>query len=198
MIAFLRGILLERTPNRVVLDVHGVGYELLIPVSTFQRLPATGAEVALHAYTQAREDALQLFGFGTAREKAIFERLLSVSGVGPRLALAALSGLSVNELAAAIAASDLARLTAVPGIGKKTAERICVELRDKVAEWAAAEAPAPPSAPLPAAAEEVLSALVNLGYARSLAEKAVRRASERQPAAAGFEELFKRSLQTIG
>ena len=198
MIAFLRGILLERTPNRVVLDVHGVGYELLIPVSTFQRLPAAGAEVALHAYTQAREDALQLFGFGTAREKAIFERLLSVSGVGPRLALAALSGLSVNELAAAIAASDLARLTAVPGIGKKTAERICVELRDKVAEWAAAEAPAPPSAPLPAAAEEVLSALVNLGYARSLAEKAVRRASERQPAAAGFEELFKRSLQTIG
>jgi Holliday junction DNA helicase RuvA len=198
MIAFLRGILLERTPNRVVLDVHGVGYELLIPVSTFQRLPATGAEVALHAYTQAREDALQLFGFGTAREKAIFERLLSVSGVGPRLALAALSGLSVNELAAAIAASDLARLTAVPGIGKKTAERICVELRDKVAECAAAEAPAPPSAPLPAAAEEVLSALVNLGYARPLAEKAVRRASERQPAAAGFEELFKRSLQTIG
>ena len=198
MIAFLRGILLERTPNRVVLDVHGVGYELLIPVSTFQRLPATGAEVALHAYTQAREDALQLFGFGTAREKAIFERLLSVSGVGPRLALAALSGLSVNELAAAIAASDLARLTAVPGIGKKTAERICVELRDKVAEWAAAEAPAQPSAPLPAAAEEVLSALVNLGYARPLAEKAVRRASERQPAATGFEELFKRSLQTIG
>jgi Holliday junction DNA helicase RuvA len=198
MIAFLRGILLERTPNRVVLDVHGVGYELLIPVSTFQCLPAAGAEVALHAYTQAREDALQLFGFGTAREKAIFERLLSVSGVGPRMALAALSGLSVNELAAAIAASDLARLTAVPGIGKKTAERICVELRDKVAEWAAAEAPAQPSAPLPAAAEEVLSALVNLGYARPLAEKAVRRASERQPAAAGFEELFKRSLQTIG
>ena len=198
MIAFLRGILLERTPNRVVLDVHGVGYELLIPVSTFQRLPAAGAEVALHAYTQAREDALQLFGFGTAREKAIFERLLSVSGVGPRMALAALSGLSVNELAAAIAASDLARLTAVPGIGKKTAERICVELRDKVAEWAAAEAQAQPSAPLPAAAEEVLSALVNLGYARPLAEKAVRRASERQPAAAGFEELFKRSLQTIG
>lgn len=198
MIAFLRGILLERTPNRVVLDVHGVGYELLIPVSTFQRLPAAGAEVALHAYTQAREDALQLFGFGTAREKAIFERLLSVSGVGPRMALAALSGLSVNELAAAIAASDLARLTAVPGIGKKTAERICVELRDKVAEWAAAEAPAQPAAPLPAAAEEVLSALVNLGYARPLAEKAVRRASERQPAAAGFEELFKRSLQTIG
>ena len=198
MIAFLRGILLERTPNRVVLDVHGVGYELLIPVSTFQCLPAAGAEVALHAYTQAREDALQLFGFGTAREKAIFERLLSVSGVGPRMALAALSGLSVTELAAAIAASDLARLTAVPGIGKKTAERICVELRDKVAEWAAAEAPAQPSAPLPAAAEEVLSALVNLGYARPLAEKAVRRASERQPAAAGFEELFKRSLQTIG
>lgn len=198
MIAFLRGILLERTPNRVVLDVHGVGYELLIPVSTFQRLPAAGAEVALHAYTQAREDALQLFGFGTAREKAIFERLLSVSGVGPRMALAALSGLSVNELAAAIAASDLARLTAVPGIGKKTAERICVELRDKVGEWAAPEAQAKPSAPLPAAAEEVLSALVNLGYARPLAEKAVRRASERQPAAAGFEELFKRSLQTIG
>ncbi len=198
MIAFLRGILLERTPNRVVLDVHGVGYELLIPVSTFQRLPAAGAEVALHAYTQAREDALQLFGFGTAREKAIFERLLSVSGVGPRMALAALSGLSVNELAAAIAASDLARLTAVPGIGKKTAERICVELRDKVGEWVAAEAQAQPSAPLPAAAEEVLSALVNLGYARPLAEKAVRRASERQPAAAGFEELFKRSLQAIG
>lgn len=199
MIAFLRGILLERTPNRVVLDVHGVGYELLIPISTFQRLPAAGAEVALHAYTQAREDALQLFGFGTVREKAIFERLLGVSGVGPRMALAALSGLSVNELAAAIAASDLARLTAVPGIGKKTAERICVELRDKVGEWAApADAQAKPSAPLPAAAEEVLSALVNLGYARPLAEKAVRRASERQPAAAGFEELFKRSLQTIG
>ncbi|MGH9534639.1 MAG: Holliday junction branch migration protein RuvA [Terriglobales bacterium] len=195
MIAFLRGVLLERTPNRAVVDVHGVGYELLIPLSTFQLLPAAGAEVRLHVHTQLREDALQLFGFATAREKAIFEHLLGVSGVGPKMALAALSGLAVNELAAAIAASDVARLTAVPGIGKKTAERICVELRDKLAEWAA---PAVAATALPAAAEEVLSALVNLGYARPLAEKAVRRAAERQPAPAGFEELFKRSLQVIG
>lgn len=195
MIAFLRGVLLERSPSRVVVDVHGVGYELLIPVSTFQALPAAGSEVELRVHTQAREDAIQLFGFATARERALFEHLLGVSGVGPKMALAALSGLSAPELAAAIAASDLARLTAVPGIGKKTAERICVELRDRLGEFAAAAATAPP---LPAAAEEVLSALVNLGYARALAEKAVRRATERHPAASGFEELFKRSLQAIG
>lgn len=197
MIAFLRGALLERTPNRIVVDVHGVGYELLIPVSTFQVLPQAGAAVELRVYTQAREDAIQLFGFATAREKSLFERLVGVGGVGPKLALAALSGLSVPDLAAAIAASDLARLTAVPGIGKKTAERICVELRDKLGDWAAAGAASSP-APLPAAAEEVLSALVNLGYARAMAEKAVRRAAERRPPPEGFEELFKRSLQAIG
>lgn len=194
MIAFLRGVLLERTPGRIVVDVHGVGYELLIPVSTFQALPAAGSQVELRVHTQAREDAIVLFGFATARERALFERLLGVSGVGPKMALAALSGLSAPELAAAIAASDLARLTAVPGIGKKTAERICVELRDQLGEFAAAAAPPP----MPAAAEEVLSALVNLGYARALAEKAVRRATERHPSASGFEELFKRSLQAIG
>ncbi|MGH9490310.1 MAG: Holliday junction branch migration protein RuvA [Terriglobales bacterium] len=194
MIAFLRGVLLERSPSRVVVDVHGVGYELLIPVSTFQALPAAGSQVELRVHTQAREDAIQLFGFATARERALFEHLLGVSGVGPKMALAALSGLSASELAAAIAASDLARLTAVPGIGKKTAERICVELRDRLGEFATTAA----APPLPAAAEEVLSALVNLGYARALAEKAVRRATERQPPASGFEELFKRSLQAIG
>lgn len=193
MIAFLRGALLERTPGRIVVDVHGVGYELLIPVSTFQVLPPLGAPVELCVHTQAREDAIQLFGFATAREKSVFERLVGVSGVGPKLALAALSGLSAPALAAAIAASDLARLTAVPGIGKKTAERICVELRDKLGEWAAPAA----APPLPAAAEEVLSALVNLGYARALAEQAVRRAAGRQPPPQGFEELFKRSLQAI-
>lgn len=194
MIAFLRGALLERTPGRIVVDVHGVGYELLIPVSTFQVLPPVGAPVELRVHTQAREGAIQLFGFATAHEKSLFERLVGVSGVGPKLALAALSGLSAPELAAAIAASDLARLTALPGIGKKTAERICVELRDKLGEWATAAA----APPLPAAAAEVLSALVNLGYARALAEKAVRRAAGRQPPPEGFEELFKRSLQDIG
>lgn len=195
MIAYLTGQIRERAPGRVVLDVHGVGYELFIPVSTFSQLPAAGQSASLYVHTHVREDALQLYAFATALERSLFEKLISVSNVGPKLALAVLSGLSAPELAAAITGSDLARLTAVPGIGKKTAERICVELRDKLAELPlgpVAAAPAPPPA-----SEEVLSALVNLGYSRFLAEKALAKAAG-QTTGAGFEELFKRCLQAIG
>lgn len=195
MIAFLSGQLLERAPGRIVVDVHGVGYELFIPVSTFSHLPAPGQAVSLQVHTHVREDAIQLYAFATGLEKSLFEKLLAVSGVGPKLALAVLSGVPASDLAVAIAGSDLTRLTAIPGVGKKTAERICIELRDKLGPLLAAPAPAPG---LPRAAEEVLSALVNLGYARGLAEKALAKAAGHQPAGLGFEELFKLCLKAIG
>ncbi|MHB8734618.1 MAG: Holliday junction branch migration protein RuvA [Terriglobales bacterium] len=193
MIAFLQGELLERTPARVVVVVGGVGYELLIPVSTFSQLPAEGGQVALQVHTHVREDALQLFGFATGREKLLFEKLISVNGVGPKVALAILSGLAADDLAAAIRGNDLARLTSIPGVGKKTAERLVLELRDKL------PAPAPTSAPatVPAgASEDVLSALLNLGYPRPLAEKGIARAL-----AAGtpnqFDALFKECMKKM-
>ncbi len=194
MIAYLRGTLLERTPGRLVIDVHGVGYELLIPVSTFSQLPAAGQLVSLQVYTHVREDAIQLFGFGSNAEKALFEKLLSVNGVGPKVALGVLSGLPAPELAAAISRGDLARLTAIPGVGKKTAERLVMELRDKMGPLqAAAEEPA---AHLGGAAEEVLSALLNLGYPKALAEKALSRISAAMPEA-DFDTLFKECMKKM-
>ncbi|MGH9540405.1 MAG: Holliday junction branch migration protein RuvA [Terriglobales bacterium] len=193
MIAYLSGQVRERAPGRVVLEVQGVGYELFIPVSTFSRIPAPGQAAALLVHTHVREDALQLFGFASPLEKALFEKLLAVNGVGPKLALAVLSGVPAPDLAAAISGSDLARLTAIPGVGKKTAERICVDLRDKLGGLVTA--PAESTAPLPASAE-VLSALINLGYARGLAEKALAQAGG--ASSVSFEELFKHCLQIIG
>lgn len=195
MIAHLSGVLLHRHPARIVLDVHGVGYELQVPVGTYTQLPAAGAAVALHVYTQVRDDAIQLFGFATAAEKLLFEKLITVNGVGPKLALAILSGLSPAALGAALRAGDLARLTAIPGVGKKTAERLVFELRDKLSAPAADDASPTPS-PTPAA-DDVVSALVNLGYAPVLAQKAVQRALLAHPEA-GFDQLFAFCMKTVG
>ncbi len=193
MIGYLRGIILERTPGRVVIEVNGVGYEVLMPVSSFAQLPnGTAALVSLRIYTHVREDALQLFGFFTAPEKQLFEKLISVNGIGPKLGLAILSGVPADELAQAIRGGDLGRLTAIPGVGKKTAERLVMELRDKLpagAEPAAAAAAGPDA--------DVISALMNLGYARPAAEKTLT-AALAQGVAKEFEPLFKACMRLLG
>ena len=189
MIAHLRGKLAQKDPARVIVDVNGVGYEVFIPLTTFTALPATGSEVSIDVHTHVREDIIALYGFSTRRERTIFEKLMTISGIGPKLAMTILSGGSVEDLVSAIKRSDLARLTAIPGVGKKTAERIILELKDKLQEFA--EAPA-----RPAVESDVLSALENLGYLRAHAEAATRRAidGDRDPA---FDVLFKRALQIL-
>ena len=194
MIGRLRGRVLEKRPNQVILDVQGVGYDVNIPVSTYYLLPDPPAEAQLHIYTHVREDTLALYGFLTLGEKKMFEKLLSVSGIGPKLAITILSGLDVQELAPAIRQNDLLKLTHIPGVGRKTAERIVLELRDRVAE-AEAERAALPSGLSPVQ-EDVLSALLNLGYQRAAAEKAVGRAMA-QDGAASFDTLLKRALQLL-
>jgi Holliday junction DNA helicase RuvA len=197
MIAFLRGALLEKHPNSVIVDVGGVGYDVAISVSTYSTLPETGAEVKLRVHTHVREDAIALFGFLTADEKALFEKLISVSGIGPKLAMAVLSGLATPDLVSAIRGSQTDRLVRIPGVGKKTAERIVLELRDKLEGVGGAPAtPAPKAIVLTDLEMDVLSALVNLGCQRSAAETAIRKAS----AAAGgtdFETLFRKSLELV-
>jgi holliday junction DNA helicase RuvA len=175
VIAWLRGRLLEKSPTRVILDVQGVGYDIAVPVSTFYALGEPGVEVILRVHTHVREDALSLYGFLTAFELAVFERLIATSGIGPKLALAVLSGIEAAELVQAIQRSDVARLTRIPGVGRKTAERICLELKDRlpVAESAAAGAPA--AAPEDALRDDLVSALVNLGYHRSAVDKVLDR-----------------------
>ena len=190
MIAHLRGKLARKDPARVVVDVNGVGYEVFVPLTTFTALPDAGSEVSIDVHTHVREDMIALYGFSTRRERIIFEKLMTISGIGPKLAVTILSGGSVEDLVSAIKRSDLARLTAIPGVGKKTAERIILELRDKLQDFAEA-------APAKSAVEsDVLSALENLGYLRAHAEAAMRRAvdGDRDPA---FDVLFKRSLQIL-
>ena len=199
MIALLRGVLLEKHPNQAIVDVHGVGYDVNIPISTFAKLPDAGAEVRLRSHTHVREDALLLYGFLTQDEKALFEKLISVSGIGPKLAVTVLSGLAAGELLTAIRAGDVAKLVRVPGIGKKTAERLVLELRDKLPAPAGEETPAPAAA-LSEIDQDVLSALLNLGCARPAAEAAVKKA--KAAAAAGgappaFEPLFRRALELV-
>ena len=189
MIARLRGKLAEKEPARVVIDVGGVGYEVFIPTTTFTAMPSAGAEVSLDIHTHVREDALSLYGFSSRQERRVFERLISISGIGPKLAVTILSGGSVEGLVGAIRRGDLARLTSIPGVGKKTAERIVVELRDKLQEFT--EEPAKP-----VVETDVLSALENLGYSRPMAEAAVRRAANGDEDAA-FDVLFKRALQIL-
>jgi holliday junction DNA helicase RuvA len=175
MIAFLRGRILDKQPNLLIVDVQGVGYHVIVPLSTFYDAGDVGAEVSLRIYTHVREDALQLFGFLTTLEQQIFERLIAISGIGPKLAIAVLSGIDPAELVAAIHRSDVARLTTIPGIGRKTAERMVLELKDRLAHLAV-PAGAPISAPESADERlraDLLSALQNLGYHRPLAEKAV-------------------------
>ncbi|HTO07630.1 MAG TPA: Holliday junction branch migration protein RuvA [Myxococcota bacterium] len=192
MIARIEGVLVEKSPEAVVLDVHGVGYELRVPLSTFFDLPDEGKTVRLRVHTHVREDAFLLYGFATELERTLFRLLLGASGVGPKLALAILSGLPADKLIAALRSGNLAALVGIPGVGKKTAERMVVELRDKVAGL---ETATPARAPLDDAAAAAESALVNLGYPRAHAEKAVRRAFEALPDAPGLESLIKEALR---
>jgi len=198
MIAYLRGKLLEKHPNQVVVDIAGVGYDVMIPVSTFSALPAEGAEVRLHIHTHVREDALALYGFQTPDEKTLFERLITVSGIGPRLAVSILSGLATAELVTAIRGGLVEHLVRIPGVGKKTAERMVVELRDKLDGLAAAEGAAAEAAPgeLSSVEQDVLSALLNLGCTRQAAEKAVRKA-EASGTAEEFEPLFRLAMEHL-
>lgn len=195
MIAQLRGRLVRKQPQEVVVDVGGVGYRVAIPLSTFYRLGELGSEVELLTHTQVREDVLALFGFLTAAEQAIFERLIAVSGVGPRLAVSMLSGIEAPELVAALQSSDVARLTRIPGVGRKTAERLVVELKDKVQGLAAAAAePQVETAPS-SARDDLVSALVHLGYSRPEAERGVERALKEGDGR--FEDLLRRSLRVL-
>ena len=200
MIAQLRGILLEKHPNQAIVEAGGVGYDVTIPVSTFTGLPDPGAEVKLRIHTHVREDALSLFGFLTQDEKAIFEKLIGVSGIGPTLAVKILSGLAAPDLINAIRRGEVAHLVRVPGIGKKTAERMVLELRDKLPAVTGAE-PAPVSADaFSPVDQDVLSALLNLGCARPQAEAAVRKAKASATTAganAEFEPLFRRALELV-
>ena len=195
MIAHLRGRLLSKTPQTAVVEAAGVGYEVTISIPTFTTLPAEGNEVALLVYTHVREDALALFGFTTATEKRLFEKLLSISGIGPKLAITVLSGLTPERLIAAIHSHDHATLTRIPGVGKKTAERIVLELRDKLQELASAGATASSSTPV---SEDVLSALVNLGYQRASAQKGVEAAMAHNPESGkDFETLFRATMAAM-
>ena len=194
MIAQLRGQILRKGPQEVVVDVAGVGYRVAIPVSTFYRLGEPGADVELRTYTHVREDTLALYGFLTGAEQELFERLISVTGVGPRLAVNILSGIEVPDLVAALRTSDVTRLTRVPGVGKKTAERLIVELKDKMPPAVAEEAPTAPATGRPK--EDLLSALVNLGYSRGEVERGVDRAL-REDGSGRFEDLLRRALQIV-
>jgi Holliday junction DNA helicase RuvA len=169
MIAHLRGRLLTKHPNQVVVETAGVGYEVNISVPTFSELPGNGSEVALHIHTHVREDVIALYGFLRPAEKQLFEKLMTVSGIGAKLAITILSGMAADEMASAIRGNDLGRLTKIPGIGKKTAERMVLELRDKLPAQTGTSASAAPT--MNALEEDVLSALVNLGYQQVAAEK---------------------------
>jgi Holliday junction DNA helicase RuvA len=196
VIGQLRGTLTAKRPTQVLVDVAGVGYVVNIPLSTFYELGELHSEATLLVYTHVREDQIALYGFLTAREKHFFELLISASGVGPNLALKILSGMSVDDLAPAIRAGDLGRLTTIPGVGRKTAERIVVELRDKMAALETAEAARPEAAGRRGVDADVISALLNLGYERRGAERAVE-AARKNGTAANFEALLRASLQEL-
>jgi Holliday junction DNA helicase RuvA len=195
MIALLRGTLIEKHPNQAILDVGGVGYDVTIPISTFSKLPAAGAEALLRIHTHVREDALSLFGFLTKDEKNLFEKLIAVSNIGPGLAIKVLSGMDAADLQNAIRRNEIEKLVRIPGVGKKTAERMVLELRDKLpGPEGGDQTPAAPS--LSALDEDVMSGLLNLGCARPAAEAAIRKAR-----AAGvpdeFEALFRKALELV-
>ena len=197
MIAFLRGLVLDKQPNRVVVEVGGVGYEVHVPLSTFYEIGEEGADVALRVYQHVREDTLQLYGFLTELERQIFERLIGISGIGPKLAIAVLSGMDPRDLIAAVQRADVARLTGIPGIGKKTAERIVLELKDRLAQLAAPVA----AEPTPASAgdrlrADLLSALQNLGYHRPQAERAIDTVVSKVPDAS-FEQALRGALREL-
>src|SRR5580700_7737376 len=191
MIAHLRGKLLAKHPNQAIVETAGVGYDITISVPTFSDLPPLGAEVALHIHTHVREDQIALYGFLRPSEKLLFEKLITVSGIGPKLAITILSGMPADEMVRAIRGNDITRLTRIPGIGKKTAERMVLELRDKLPPAQIGEAPAAPT--MTVIEEDVLSALVNLGYQRPAAERALASAAKNSKEGS-FEEMFRNTL----
>lgn len=200
MIAYLSGKLLEKQANVAIVDVGGVGYEVSIPLSTFYELGDVGSDVSLRIYTHVREDAIQLFGFKTLRERDLYLRLISVQGIGAKSGITMLSGMSADEIILAIRTNDLARLTSIPGVGRKTAERLVIELRDKVGELsgdgAVLDAASRTALPADAVFEDALSALINLGYQRSAAEKALQKAAQ-EGTEISVQKLLRRSLQIL-
>jgi holliday junction DNA helicase RuvA len=197
MIAFLRGRLFSKTPNQAIVECGGVGYDATISVATFTSLPPEGAEARLHIYTHVREDQIALFGFAEPLEKRMFEKLLTISGIGPKLAITVLSGIDTSRLVTAIRGGDHATLTRIPGIGKKTAERVVLELKDKLDDMAVTPAAAAASHYGPAG-DDALSAMVNLGYARPIAQRAIETALAKDPTAANdFEILFRAAMAAV-
>ncbi|MBA2340756.1 MAG: Holliday junction branch migration protein RuvA [Pyrinomonadaceae bacterium] len=205
MIAHLSGTLLTKQATSVILEVGGVGYEVTIPLSTFYDMEDAGTQIALRIYTHVREDTLQLYGFRTARERELFLRLITVSGIGPKLAITMLSGMSADEIISALRTNNLARLTSIPGVGKKTAERLVIELRDKIAalsspaleEELAARAGATDGQPTEdSLREDAISALTNLGYQKASAEKAIAQAMQEE-GDFSVELLLRRALRTL-
>ena len=192
MIAHLRGRLIAKHPNQAIVEAGGVGYDVTISVPTFSDLPGAGSEVALHIHTHVREDAIALFGFLRPEEKQLFEKLISVSGIGPKLAITILSGIAAADMVGAIRGNDVAKLTRIPGIGKKTAERMVLELRDKLEHFGAT----PAAVPVTPVEEDVLSALVNLGYQRGAAERALNTAAK-NGAKHEFDVLFREALAAL-
>ena len=196
MIAFLRGRVLEKQPNRLIVDVAGVGYDVAVPLSTFYVAGDPGVEISLRVHTHVREDQLALFGFATPLEQTVFERLIAISGIGPKLALAVLSGLEPRELVTAIQRGDVGRLTSIPGVGKKTAERIVLELRERLPKALESVGSAPAVAPVDRLRDDLLSALTNLGYHRH----AIDRVLDKHFAEVGdrtFEDLLRSSLKEL-
>src|SRR5579872_4408297 len=194
MIAHLRGRLLAKHPNQAIVETGGVGYDVTITIPTFSDLPSPGSEVALHIHTHVREDQIALYGFLKPAEKKLFEKLITVSGIGPKLAITILSGMPADEMVGAIRGNDIARLTRIPGIGKKTAERMVLELRDKLPPAQTGQALATP--PMTAIEEDVLSALVNLGYQRPAAERALASAAKNSKEGS-FEAMFRNTLAAL-
>ena len=198
MIGSLHGQLAEKQPSRLVVDVQGVGYELQVPLSTFYGLGEVGSDVSLRVHTHVREDALALFGFATRLELDVFERLITISGVGPRLALAVLSGIEPPELVRAVRVGDVVRLTKIPGVGKKTAERIGLELKDRLPASLDVEMDTDEVDTTDGdLRDDVLSALLNLGYHRQLAERAVDVALTSASAPEGFERVLRQALREL-
>jgi len=196
MIAFLRGRVLDKFPNRIILDVSGVGYEVHVPLSTYYEIGEVGSDVSLRVHTHVREDTLQLFGFLTPLEQLLFERLIAISGIGPKLAVAVLSGIDSRELVVAVQRADVARLTRIPGVGKKTAERMVLELQDRLTDVAPApEAEGAQPSTGDRLRNDLISALENLGYHRPLAEKAVD--SSHTSDGATFEDALRSALREL-
>jgi holliday junction DNA helicase RuvA len=191
MIAHLRGKLISKHPNQAIVDAGGVGYDVTISIPTFSELPALNTEVSFFIHTHVREDALALFGFLRAQEKQLFEKLLSVSGIGPKLAITILSGMAADAMVAAIKGNNVASLTRIPGIGKKTAERMVLELRDKLDAFGVA----PETVAASPVAEDVISALVNLGYQRPMAERALAKLGN--VSAENFDALFRKAMAAL-